>query len=119
MATTVTISSVIPVDATQNEFIVYGTIVLSGSYTTTGDIINFSTFSQIPSNAVPVWIDVTEQPPAGTSPTGYLFIFCPGTTPANGRLAIFNNITEFSAGAYSAGLLAAVIKFQMFIQSFV
>ena len=120
MAATITISTVIPVDSTQNGFIVYGTIALTGNYPAHGDTLDFSKFSQIPSNAIPIWIDILEAPPAGTDPSGYVYNFCPGTTNANGVLAIFNGAaTPFGTGAYSAPLLAAVIKFQAFIPSFV
>ncbi len=114
----VTISKTIPVDATQNDVIVYGSIVLTGSYPTTGDVMDLSKFSQIPSNALPDWVEFEEAPPAGTSPTGYEYIYCPGATLALGQVAIFNGTTEFSAGAYSAGLLAAVIKFRAYFKSF-
>lgn len=119
MAATISISNVIPVDATQNEFIVYGSIVLTGSYPAHGDTLDFSKFSQIPSNALLNWIDIAEFPLAGTDPSGYFLGFAPGTTLANGLLTIFNGAaTPFSTGAYSAPLLAAVINFQAWFKSF-
>lgn len=114
----VTVSNSIPVDATQNDVIVYGTLVLSGNYVTGGDVMNLAGSSQIPSNAVPDWVEILEAPPAGTSPTGYDYIYCPGATPALGKVAIFNGTSELAAGAYSAGLLAAVIKFRASFRSF-
>ena len=120
MAATITVSSTIPVDATQNDVVVQGSIVLTGSYPAHGDTLDFSKFSQIPSNAIPDRVEVFEQPPAGTDPSGYAFIFCPGTTPANGVLAIFNGAaTPFATGAYNAGLLAAVLGFRAWFRSFV
>ena len=99
----------------QNKFIVEGTLTLTANYggaATHGDTINMSALG-VPSNAVPDWVQIQEATPAGTAPTGYLFIFCPGTTQANGVLSIWNNVTEYTEGsAYSAGLLAAVLEFR-------
>lgn len=118
MALAVTASTTIPVDATQDELIVQGTLVLTGNYPAHGDTMDLSKLG-VPSNALPYRVEVFEQPPAGTDPSGYQFIFCPGTTQANGVLAIFNGAaTAFATGAYNAGLLAAVLGFRVWFKSF-
>lgn len=103
------------IDATLNKFLVEGTITLAGNYggaATHGDTLDLSQLG-IPANTVPTRVEIFEAPPAGTAPTGYLFIFCPGTTQANGVMAIFDHLTEYTQGsAYSAGLLAATLKFR-------
>jgi hypothetical protein len=119
---TVAISNTQPIDATQNEFIVYGTITPTGSYPANGDTLNLSGFSQIPANALPLWIEVQEIAAAGATPTGYYFVFLPGTTLANGLLAIFTSAgTQFSTGAYGSGspsLAGVVFRFRAWFQSF-
>jgi hypothetical protein len=101
-----------------------GNLVLTGNYgpgiTGHGDIINWSAIPQIPSNAIPIFVDILEAPAAGTAPNGYIFQFCPGTTPANGVITVFNNLNEYTPNsAYNAGLLAAVIKFRAIFPMFV
>jgi hypothetical protein len=113
----VTISNTQPVDSTLNEFIVYGTLAFSGTYTANGDVLDLAGFSQLPSNSVPLRVEVYENVPAGTAPTGYQFVFCPGTTQANGQLAIFSTEgTQFS-GAYGT-TFAGGVAFRAWFQSF-
>lgn len=93
MAATITpITAPYNPDVTGREIIAYGTVVLSGSYPVGGDILDLTQLgdllktSQLP-NEVYVW----EDPAAGTSatsPTFAQFVYCPGTTLANGKLAI-------------------------------
>jgi hypothetical protein len=102
-------------DATTNTLIVQGTITLTGNYggaATHGDTLNFSTLIGNQSNSIPKYVELWEAPAAGTAPTGYLFLFCPGTTPANGVLCILNNLTEYTQGsAYNAALLGVTLNF--------
>lgn len=119
MAATATLSTKIPVDATQDFVVAQGAVVLTGNYPAHGDTLDLSKLG-IPSNAVPVRVEVFEQPAAGTDPSGYQFIFCLGTTQANGVLAVFNGAaTPFTTGAYNAALLAATLGFRAWFQSFV
>ena len=62
-------------------------LTLSGSYpgTAAGDPLDLSKIG-IPSNSVPLFVDIKEAPPAGTLPSGVLWNFAPGTTQANGAL---------------------------------
>jgi len=110
-----------PVDVTDNEFIVDGTIVLTGNYgggATHGDTLNLSPLD-IKSNALPTKVEIWENPPAGTAPTGYVFGYAPGTTQSTGVLTIMNNLTEYTqASAYSAGLLAAVLRVRVWVPKF-
>ena len=112
MAVIVTVTDV---DRTQSKLIVQGTLTLSGNYggaATHGDTLSFASLDQIKSDSLPTMVDIYEAPAAGTAPNGYIFGYCPGTTPANGVMTVMNNLTEYTqATAYSAGLLAAVIKF--------
>lgn len=112
MAVALNITSI---DNTNNHFEVHATLTLTGNYgggATHGDTINLAAANiNIPSSRPCRFAIIREHPAAGTAPTGYNFIFCTGTTQANGLLSITNNLTEYTQGsAYSAGLLAAVVK---------
>jgi hypothetical protein len=108
------------VDTTRNSVIVTGTLTLTGNYggaSTHGDTVNFAQFDQIKSSYIPKWVRVYEQPSAGTAALGFTYIFCPGTTQANGVLQILSAVgTEISeGGAYSGtspSLNNAVLYFE-------
>jgi len=125
MAVAVTINFV---DSTQNQFLVYGKLTLSGNYTTHGDTVNLSTFDQIKSNSPANFMIASEDPAAGASASGFVMVLNPGTTLANNNLQVFENgggtspiaagpLAELPAGAYPAGLTGAVIKFVAHIPS--
>ena len=83
-----------------NNFNVFEAIVpitLASSYpgTAAGDPLSF--IGIVPSNSVPVFVDIQELPPAGTLASGISWRFAPGTTQANGALQAFT--TPGSAGA--------------------
>ena len=116
MATTVAISGVQSTpDTTQKQLFIDFTVTLTGNYggaNTHGDTLNLQSLGDsLKSTALPTWVEFEEYPPSGTAPTGYLFGYAPGTTQANGVLTVMNNLTEYTeASAYSAPLLAAVIR---------
>lgn len=90
-----TVASVTNIDNTQDQITVKGTITVSGNYggaSTNGDTLNLSTLG-VPSGAVPSWVDIQERPAAGTSQTGWRWVFNPGTTQANGVVQMFGNYT--------------------------
>ena len=108
MAATATARTTQPIlDTTQATQITLWTVVLTGSYTAGGDTLDLSAYptqSALP----PVWVDFSEAPTASVAPSGYQFYYQAGTTPANGLLRVTTSAgVEFSAGAYSAALLAA------------
>ena len=76
-------------------------LTLSGSYpgTAAGDPLDLSKIG-IPSNSVPLFVDIKEAPPAGTLPSGISWNFAPGTTQANGAL-------QALVGGSSAGTVAS------------
>lgn len=118
MAATATKSKGYPVsDTTQSTQIVRGTVVLTGNYATHGDVLDLSTVGA-QSSKPPVRVFVYDQPPAGTSPSGYEFTYCPGSTPANGKLCVMENagaagaFAELPAGAYPAALTGATLAFE-------
>lgn len=121
MATSVTQENIFAgSDVTQGQQILYTTIVLSGNYGTAsshGDVLNLSQLKSLLSSKVPIHADIDEQPAVGTAPSGYSFVFQPGTTLANCGLSVMNGAaTEYSQGsAYSAPLLAAVIKMRIWL----
>lgn len=123
MAIAVAVTSV---DNTQNQFIVDGTLTLSGNYVAHGDTINLTGFDAVKAQGAPTRIEVFEQPAAGASASGYVLQGIAGSTQANGVLQVFETgaaasdpLSELAAGAYPAGLTGAVVKFRAWIPSFV
>ena len=107
------------------EVIVEGTIVLTGDYggaSTHGDTLDLSAVYYqglaLPVSGLPIFYSIVEMPDSGTAPTGYIFGYGIGTTLANGVLTVMASTTEYTeASAYSAGLLAAVIKARFVFKS--
>lgn len=110
-------------DTTGREIIVDGTLALTGNYggaSTHGDTVDLTQFGDLlKSSQLPIEVDIWEDPPAGTAPTFYQFVFCPGTTQKNGVVSIGSNLTEYTqASAYSAGLLAATLRIRAYFPAY-
>jgi hypothetical protein len=135
MAATITFQPV--PDTTQASQLVFGQIVLTGSYTqftgSAGEALNFTTHAVgvagvVVSNQRPSSVLFWEEPAAGTLPTGLSFWYrntATKTTAANGYLQITGASTinssgvttagfELAAGAYPTILTATIIKFRAF-----
>ena len=113
MAATATNNSTVQpiLDTTQASQLVRGSVVLTDTYTSGGDTLDLSGYPT-QSAQPPEIVLFTEQPSATVTPSGYIFTYQPGTTPANGKLRVTTSAgTEFSAGAYSAALLQANVVF--------
>jgi hypothetical protein len=70
---------------------IYGTLTPSGSYPAAGgggDTLSFASLDFIKSSFPPVRVYIQEQPAAGGTPSGYSYVFCPGSTLANGKMAL-------------------------------
>lgn len=90
-------------DVTERQLIVDGTVTLSGSYTPHGDTLHLTQFGDLlKSDQLPLRVQIWEAPAAGTSPTFAQFVFCPGTTQANGLLAIALIGVELTAETYAS-----------------
>lgn len=126
MAAVITITNI---DNTQNEIIVSGSIALTATYpgatAGSGDPLSFAGFDQIKSSGLPTKVEAYEAPASGVVATGFDFVFCPGTTQANGVLQILTaaaapgptvgKVQLTNGTAYSAttpSLAAAVISFR-------
>lgn len=100
MALAITITSV---DAAADNIYIFGTLSASGSYTTGGDTLDFTTVSnQIDASQAPlqVWV-------AGNTGDNYAFIRNSSPTLANGAVKINTaSATELAAGAYPARITA-------------
>jgi hypothetical protein len=110
-----------PVDVTQQEFIVDGTVALTGSYPTNGDTLDLSQLN-VPSDLVPNKVELWEATPASGAPaSGYAFVFLPGTTQANGLMEMFNGTTQVTTQTYAALALPAafVLRFRAWFSKFV
>jgi hypothetical protein len=138
MAATITFSTTPPVsDTTQASQLVYGQIVLTGSYTqftgSAGELLNFTThavgvINYLNSNQRPSSVVFWEEPAAGTLPTGLNFFYRNTATKANaanGYLQITGGNSmnssgvpgtnyELAAGAYPTQLTGTIIKFRAF-----
>lgn len=82
-------------DTTDKQTISEGTLTFTGNYGTAsshGDPVDFSLASLTPPGSLPqgtnigsyapTRVEIYEAPQAGTAPTGYTFIYCPGPTLA-------------------------------------
>ena len=117
-------------DVTERESIVDGTIALTGNYggaNTHGDTLNLQQLQALAqSSQLPTKVEIWEAPPAGTAPTGFEFVFCPGTTQLNGILCVLGTgaaaggpAQEYTeASAYSAALLAAVLRIRAWFPAY-
>lgn len=108
------------IQAESRSIAVYGTIVLTGNYSTGGDTWDFTAMTlppgwTLPGFGLPQYVWVWEQTSAGNGNggnSGFTYAWRPGNALNNQKLQIFQSAnSEFAAGAYSAALLAATIKF--------
>ena len=113
-------------DTTQATQIVRGKLTFSGSYTNNGDTLSFANVYGIQSTSVPLRVFVYEQPAAGTAPGGYEYVFCPGTTIANGKLVVLqggasasNPMAQIPASTYPAAISGGTINFEAIFYAFV
>ena len=125
--------TVTKVDTTQAGLIAYGTLAVSGNYVAHGDPVDFSGMAAsnpgincdlIKTQQPPDVVDIYEKPAAGVSASGYVYIFAPGTTTANGVMQVFQSAgsaapqAELGAGAYPGGV-PATLYFQAFFPSLI
>ena len=109
------------IDSTLNEFIVDGTLTLTGTYPTNGDTLSLASLG-IPSNSLPNKVEITETTPAPGPQSGYAFRFVPGTTQANGLMEVFNGTTQFTTQAYGTpafGITGFALKFRAWFPAFI
>lgn len=110
-------------DVTERESIVDGTIALTANYggaATHGDTLNLQALQALgQSSQLPTKVDVWEDPPAGTAPSFAQFVYCPGTSQANGVLSIALAGAELVEGAaYPGSLLTAVLRVRAWFPSY-
>jgi hypothetical protein len=113
-----TLASVDFIDVTGMRIIVEGTVTASGNYGTAssnGDTLSFNVQGvTIPSGGIPVYVQVFEAPAAGTSQSGWEYVYNPGTTQNNGIVQVFGNGTsgqaqsQYTQGAAYASATPAV-----------
>lgn len=100
-----------PVDTTQNEIVAIFKLAFTGSYVANGDALTLSE-SQVPSTRVPSRVEIYEQPPIGTAPTGYSFLWAQGTPALPGGgvqvlvggAAVSTPAAQLAVGAYPGAL---------------
>jgi len=107
MALAITITDV---DAGGHNLCVFGTLAASGSYSTGGDTLDFTTVaSQISASQAPVQVRM-----GGSTGDAYAFIPAASPTLANGKVKINTaSNTELASGAYPARITGDTnIQFQ-------
>jgi hypothetical protein len=91
--------TIIDIDSGENDLYVFGTLTASGSYTSGGDTLDFTTVAnQIGASQAPlqVWV-------GGSTGDSYGFVRAASPTLANGKLKInTTSNAELAAGAYPA-----------------
>lgn len=126
--------AVTQVDQTTHHFIVYANLTLTGNYGEAagdGDIVDFTGIDAIKASQPPDWSEIKDGQAAGNTPYGYSYNFAPGTSLANGKLQVMNQVTaaaktgavQFTEGdAYSTGtpsLNNAVLKARFWFRKFI
>jgi hypothetical protein len=119
MATTITPLAVLSnPDVTNRQVIADGTIAFTGAYTTGGDSINLLQLGDsLKTSNLPLKVEIWEATPSGSTPTFDQFVYLPGTTLANGLIAIANGGAQIAAGAYT-GLLTATVRIRVYAPSY-
>jgi hypothetical protein len=112
-------------DVTEREIIVDGTVAPTGNYggaNTHGDTLDLTQFRDLlKSSQLPTKVEVWEDPPAGTAPSFAQFVFCPGTTQANGVLSIAlagTELTENQTYATYPTVAAAVLRIRAWFPAY-
>ena len=109
-------------DVTGRQVIADGTIALTGSYVVGGDTLNLLQLGDaLKTSQLALKVEVWEDPNAGTTPSFAQFVFCPGTTLANGVLAIALIGVQLTAETYATAFAATglpVLRIRVFAQSY-
>lgn len=116
MATGTMKATITLIDNTQKNIVAFGTVAISAAtdtYATGGLVMTGFLSDQIKTNqTAPNILEIMTMPAAGTSPSGYSYIYCYGTTLDNGKVAIMNGTTEFSNAAALTAPAADVLIFR-------
>lgn len=79
------------IDSSERTTTIFGTLTPAGNYPAAGgggDIFSFAALDFIKSGYPPLRVYIVEQPAAGATPSGFGYVFCPGTTLANGKMVL-------------------------------
>jgi hypothetical protein len=106
------------IEFTGNGLHVYGTIPTpTGNYSTAGDTVSFAGIDQIKASGLPFRINIWSNKAGQTNL--FIYNYAAGTSLANGKVQVFSGaaaqtgLTELSAGAYPAGVLADTLQFEI------
>ncbi len=117
-------------DATQNELIVEGTLILSGNYgdnsPANGDTLDFTGFDLLKSQQPPRRVEIFQVPDAGNAPVSYSFLYGQGSGQDDGVLIVIDTTSGLpltDAAAYPAALTeddpSPNIRFKAWFPSFI
>ena len=110
----------------QGAQVLTGNITFSGNYgsaSSNGEVFDLSQLAyqklglQISPGVIPL-VEFFETVAAGSVPSGYNFLYCPGTTIQTCQLSILNGLSQITPGAaYPAAILATTVSFLLFVPS--
>src|ERR1017187_9078362 len=106
-------------DSTRTKIVAEGSITVSGSYPTNGDTLDLSKLG-IPTDQT-LEVEIYEAKPAPGPASGYVFVFLPGTTQANGLMEMFNGTTQVTTQTYANLSLPATfaLRFRIWAAAFI
>ena len=97
------------------EFI--GPITISGSYVNNGVTFDLTPLGAL-SNSLPILVDITETAASGGVPSGYNFVYVPGTTIANGVIVAFSTGGTQAAASTFASLGITALTYRAVFKKF-
>lgn len=117
----------IGIDETMKTFRIWATFKLTGVYPTSGDPFDLTQLfalsaggpgASLPTGSLPLKVEFNSLK-AGAQANTFVYQWNPGTTLLNGTIQVFTGaaaqtgLTELSAGAYPAGVLADTIQVEI------
>ena len=97
------------------EFI--GPITISGSYVNNGVTFDLTPLGAL-SSSLPIAVEITETAASGVVPSGYSFVYVPGTTIANGVILAFASGGTQAAASTFASLAITGLTYRAVFKKF-
>ena len=101
-----------------NVFEFIGSITISGSYVNNGVTFDLTPLGAL-SNSLPIRVEITETAASTVVPSGYTFVYVPGTTIANGVIVAFASGGTQAAVATFASLNITGLQYRAVFNKFV
>ena len=101
-----------------NVFEAIGPITIAESYVTNGVTFDLTPLGAI-SNSLPLLVEITETAASGVVPSGYNFVYVPGTTIANGVIVAYSTGGTQAAASTFASLGITGLTYRAVFKKFV